>query len=391
MRQVDVVVIGGGLAGSVAAAMLGRRGIDTVLIDPHESYPPDFRCEKLDRTQVALLRKTGLHDDARRAVTVSDGLWVAHGRGHAEKLSSGQYYFMYDTLVNAIRAAIPPGVRFVPGKVSSVLTSPGRQSITLSTGETFAARLAVVAMGLNVSLLHSLGITRRVESACHSISIGFDLMPLDRPRFGFPALTYFPEKFSERIAYLSLFPIGNTTRANLFVYRAMQDLWLRDMRYGARETLLAAMPGLARHLGNFDVTSAVKIRPVDLYVSEGHRQHGMVLVGDAFATSCPAAGTGANKALCDVERLCNVHIPRWLATNGMELGKIAQFYDDPVKQASDAASAEKAGYVKAIATERGLRWSTRRWTKTVGHRLGLGAIRDLPHRVAAGMRRQSPA
>ncbi len=389
MRQVDVAVIGGGLAGSVAAAMLGRRGIDTVLIDPHESYPPDFRCEKLDRSQVALLHKTGLHDDVRRALTVADGIWVVHGGGHAEKRSSGQYYFMYDTLVNAVRAAIPPSVRVVSAKASSVLASPGRQSLTLSTGETFAARLAVVAMGLNVGLLHSLGITRKVESACHSISIGFDLMPLDRPRFAFPALTYFPEKFSERIAYLSLFPVGNTTRANLFVYRDMQDMWLRDMRYGARETMLAAMPGLARYLGHFDVTSAVKIRPVDLYVSEGHRQHGVVLVGDAFATSCPAAGTGANKALCDVEHLCNVHIPRWLATNGMEVGKIATFYDDPVKQASDAASAEKARYVKAIATERGLRWTARRFTKTVGHRLGLGTLRDLPRRLTAGTRRHA--
>ena len=61
-----------------------------------------------------------------------------------------------------------------------------------------------------------------------------------------------------------------------------------------------------------------------------------MLVGDAFATSCPAAGTGARKVLVDVERLCNVHIPRWLATPGMGEAKIAAFYDDPVKQACDA-------------------------------------------------------
>ncbi len=69
------------------------------------------------------------------------------------------------------------------------------------------------------------------------------MTPADRPRFAFPALTYYPEKFSERIAYLSLFPVAHTMRANLFVYREMQDPWLRDMRYGPRETMLAAMPG----------------------------------------------------------------------------------------------------------------------------------------------------
>ena len=47
-RQTDVAIVGGGLAGSMAAAMLGRAGIDAVLIDPHAVYPEDFRCEKLD-------------------------------------------------------------------------------------------------------------------------------------------------------------------------------------------------------------------------------------------------------------------------------------------------------------------------------------------------------
>ena len=47
MRYTDIAIIGGGLAGSTAAAMLGRAGIAAVLIDPHEVYPFDFRVEKL--------------------------------------------------------------------------------------------------------------------------------------------------------------------------------------------------------------------------------------------------------------------------------------------------------------------------------------------------------
>ena len=41
--------------------------------------------------------------------------------------------------------------------------------------------------------------------------------------FDFPALTYYPERSRDRMAYLTLFPIGNVMRANLMVYRRMDD------------------------------------------------------------------------------------------------------------------------------------------------------------------------
>ena len=63
MKYTDIAIIGGGLAGSTAAAMLGRAGIDTILIDPHPTYPADFRVEKLSGDeQIERFRKTGIAD-----------------------------------------------------------------------------------------------------------------------------------------------------------------------------------------------------------------------------------------------------------------------------------------------------------------------------------------
>ena len=71
MRYTDIAIIGGGLSGSTAAAMLGCAGISTVLIDPHETYPADFRVEKLSgHTQVERFSRTGIADLARSAVGI---------------------------------------------------------------------------------------------------------------------------------------------------------------------------------------------------------------------------------------------------------------------------------------------------------------------------------
>ena len=110
------------------------------------------------------------------------------------------------------------------------------------------------------------------------------------------------------------------------------------------------------------------------YVTRGHRQPGIVLVGDAFATSCPAAGTGAFKPITDVQRLCQMHVPRWLATPGMDEDKIASFYDDDVKRKCDEYCFNKAFFLRSLCVDPGLGWRARRGARFVAHR-GMGALR----------------
>src|SRR6195952_2580240 len=113
LQHTDVVIAGGGLAGSTAAAMLGRAGIDAILVDPHPVYPADFRCEKLDTSQIRILEKTGLADAIMRASTPNPVLWVAR-RGHlVDRRPNEQLGMMYDTFVNTVRGEIPDRAAFV--------------------------------------------------------------------------------------------------------------------------------------------------------------------------------------------------------------------------------------------------------------------------------------
>jgi 2-polyprenyl-6-methoxyphenol hydroxylase-like FAD-dependent oxidoreductase len=383
MKYTDIAIVGGGLAGSTAAAMLGRAGIPTILIDPHTMYPPDLRCEKISGDQVNMLRKTGLAEATLRAATLDGRVWLARFGYLLDKKPSDQYGIMYDTLVNTMRTQVPDDIETIHAKAIAISTSAERQKVALSNDEEISARLVVLSNGLNVGLRHTLGIERRVISECHSIMAGFDFTPVGRSAFDFPALTYYPERSHDRMAYLTLFPIGNVMRANLLVYRRMDDPWLRQLRQAPEQTLLAMMPGLCRIAGEFKVTGQIKIRPADLYVTEGHRQPGIVLIGDAFATSCPAAGTGTDKVFTDVERLCDVHIPDWLATDGMDEDKIAAFYDDPVKTACDAWSTAKAYQLRSLSIDNGISWRARRWARFIA-RLGEGTLRRVRGRLEAG-------
>jgi 2-polyprenyl-6-methoxyphenol hydroxylase-like FAD-dependent oxidoreductase len=376
MRYTDIAIIGGGLAGSIAAAMLGRAGISTVLIDPHEVYPPDLRCEKLGGAQVDLLRKTGLADAVLREATHDGYVWISRFGYLVDKRPSDQYGILYDTLVNTLRREIPPSVEVIHAKAISVSTSSERQRVVLSDDQVISARLIVLANGLNIGLRHLLGIERTIISACHSNTIAFDLEPVGRPAFDFPALTYYPEHLRDRMAYLTLFPVGSAMRANLSIYRTMDDPWLRQFREAPEQTLLSIMPALRRYAGEFKVVGAIKIRPADLYVTTGHRQAGIVLIGDAFCTSDPGAGTGTNKVFTDVERLCNAYIPAWLAREGMGVEKIDAFYDDPVKTACDAWSTERAYHLRSLTLDNGLKWRAQRWARFV-LRLAQGIARRM--------------
>jgi 2-polyprenyl-6-methoxyphenol hydroxylase-like FAD-dependent oxidoreductase len=172
-------------------------------------------------------------------------------------------------------------------------------------------------------------------------------------------------------------------RVNLMVYRDMADPWLPAFRQAPEQAMLAMMPGLEGMMGEFRVSGALKIRPADLCVAEGHIQPGIVLVGDAYSTSCPAAGTGTTKVFTDVERLCNVYIPQWLSTEGMAAEKIAAFYDDPEKKACEARSLAKAYHLRSLSIDNGLSWRARRWARFI-MRLSQGTWLAIGRRFSGG-------
>ncbi len=355
----DVAIIGAGAAGSMAAIALARRGISVSLIDMRVTHPPEFRCEKLVDEQLRLIERLQILDILEPVSTRVDQMLVVRSGTIQELTSTTEYGFRYQDFVNSLRANIPKEVRSIKARVADIRNGEATQTIVFANGETLTARLVVLATGLAHSLRQGLGINRETVHEQHSLCVGFSLRPADHDSFDFPALTYYSERLESRIGYITLFPMRDVMRANLFTYHSYDDPFVAGMRSDPVSTLYEAMPGLQKFLGRFEITDDVRIRMADLDMVTNHDQHGVILVGDAFQTSCPATGTGLTRCMNDVA-LLSEHAPKWLATPGMSSAKLASFYRDTSKIAVDSRAAYAARYTRKFATDGSLAWDLRR-------------------------------
>ena len=157
----DVAIVGGGLAGSLAAAVLTRSGYRVLLIDKRAVYPEEFRVEKISGQQVDSFRRLGFLDalsaqacSYESVLNIRDGKVVDVSKG----LSFGIHYAR---LVAMARGLVSDPSSFMVDQVLQVECSDDLQHLTLASGNRVTSRLVVLATGMSPALTHNIGITRR--------------------------------------------------------------------------------------------------------------------------------------------------------------------------------------------------------------------------------------
>jgi 2-polyprenyl-6-methoxyphenol hydroxylase-like FAD-dependent oxidoreductase len=369
----QVVIIGAGMAGSLLALTLGRKGHAVSLIDVRREMGSEFRNEKLGIDQIERLEALGVLSCFEEACWGDGAEPAAAPPGYRPPLKDCGA--RYDRWIARVRAALPDTVRFVEGKADEIETSDDRQAVVLANGERVEGRLVVLATGRGERLRAGLGISRTVLSERHSLCLGFSVA---HPASGAAPIQaqIHHGRFGDGIAYATIFPMLDEVRINVFSYRQVDDPWIGQMRQDPIGVLTATMPSLGPVLGGQTVARKLEVRSTDLYAVEGHVQPGVVLLGDAFHAPCPSSGTGMTRILSDVALLAEHYIPQWLASAGMDQAKIAAFYADPAKRAVDGASLQRSMRGKAAATSKSPYWRVRR---------SVGALKRVvrPDRTAA--------
>lgn len=354
----DLVIVGAGLAGVTAASKLGRN-LRITLVDPRSTFPAVFKAEKIEPEQADLLRKLGLLETllprARRIREVRS----YYGDKFFRITSTEQYGISYRDMVNTLRSALPPKVECKVGRVVKLSNGPDLQVVTLDSGERLTCRLVLLACGLNGDLLRDLQMKRVWIQRAQSAAVGFSLAPTNGRPFPFDALTYSLMSPRTGIDYVSLFPMDETLRANLFAFPFAESQWLQRLVRDPEQELPRILPKLSRAIGEYRVVGRMEASITNLYRTEGDPPDGIVLIGDTAQNVCPSTGSGLTKIFTDVEVLSE-HIHHWFETPGMNKGKLHSFFADPRKIAADSAALRTARYRKNACSQRSLKWRVHR-------------------------------
>lgn len=329
-RLTDVAIIGAGFAGSCLAHALAHRSVDVTLVDRREAFPDVFRAEKIEPDQAVIMRELGLLElRAPHAGLVGEITCFDDGELYVSDTEE-QYGISYSDTVTSLRENLPAGVDFVVGRVDGIHPDARAPKVSLRDGGSLTARLVVLATGGNDAILDSLGLERMYDPALRSLNLGFDLSWDGPPGYERNGFNYFMGRNHATLDYLTIFPIGDRIRANLFLQLGAKDPLVLAFKVDPMGCMFEWMPRLRELIGVPRVASKVQVVPTVFSRVKDPALPGVILAGEELQSVSPTTGMGLSKVLTDVRTLAEL-VPGWLASGPIDAGLTRRFYRDPRK------------------------------------------------------------
>ena len=354
LRTYDLVVVGGGFCGSIIGIKAHELGLNVKVLDATAHYPDNFRAEKLEDDQIDALASMDLMDLVRP--TKSPPIDRVHTfTGDVETISKHQNHrgLHYQDTVNTLRGVLMDSGLLDIQRVSGIDDGPDFSQVLLNDGTALRARLVVITTGMEPALRKSLNVVSHATDELNSTTFGFDVEPDIDTNFRVRAFNARPPAFVSGLQYVTFFPVGDRTRANLFTCWEQSNERVRKLKSKPSQELRDLFPALDAHVGPLRVSSKVDTFSTRYYRLDANHLLRTVLAGDAFQSVNPANGVGLSKCLTDAQTLLAL-LPE-LLKQGSSAVDLSAYYQDPRKRKVDHRALKRWRWVNELATSQSLR------------------------------------
>lgn len=311
----DVVVVGAGMVGATAAALLARSGFTVALVESREprpfdaSQPVGLRVSAISPGAAAVLREAGawrLVENSRHApyrlmcVEDRDQSSVVEFQAPEFGLERLGTIVENDSVQWALWQALSmmPGVeRFCPDAVAGFEPQGDGVSVRLQQGGQITARLLVGADGADSQIRERLGIRQQYWAYGQSGVVG--VVESEPPN---PGVAW--QRFLDGgpVAFLPLSDGSSSIVWSCPDHEARRLAALEDQVFLAElEQAVAGSPG--HWPGRLTGVGPRAAFPLTMRLSERYAGRRAVLVGDAAHVMHPLAGQGVNMGLLDAAGL----------------------------------------------------------------------------------------